>query len=125
MQNFPSDVLDELRTHLEEEKTKTTERIAELSKQDPFTDPERANDNAASDGEASEESSHDRFAAMVEELNARVSEIDAALERIANNSYGYCTNCKQLIDTDRLAILPTATLCLSCEQAKKTVLQIK
>jgi len=125
MQNFPSDVLDELRKNLEEEKMKTSDRIAELSKQDPFSDPERVNDNAASDGEASEESSHDRFAAMVEELNARVAEIDAALERIANNTYGYCTNCKQMIDTDRLAILPTATLCLACEQAKKSVLKAK
>jgi DnaK suppressor protein len=125
MQNFPSDVLDELRKNLEEEKTKTSDRILELSKQDPFSDPERSNDNAASDGEASEESSHDRFAAMVEELNARVAEIDAALERIANNMYGYCTNCKKMIDTDRLAILPTATLCLSCEKAKKSVLKAK
>ena len=125
MQNFPSSVLDDLRKHLEEEKKKTNDRIAELSKQDPFSDPDRANDNAASDSEASEESSHDRFAAMVEELNARISEINAALGRIADNTYGYCTNCKQMIDTDRLAILPTATLCLSCEQAKKSVLQVK
>jgi len=125
MQNFPSDLLDGLRKHLEDEKKKTNDRIAELSKQDPFSDPDRANDNAASDGEASEESSHDRFAAMVEELNASVAEIDAALERIANNTYGYCTNCKQMIDTDRLAILPTATLCLTCEQAKKSVLKAK
>lgn len=125
MQSFPSNVLDELRKHLEEEKKKTNERVTELSKQDPFSDPDRVNDNAASDSEASEESSHDRFAAMVEELNARISEIDAALSRIGDNTYGYCTNCKKLIDTDRLAILPTATLCLSCEQAKKSVLQVK
>ena len=110
MQSFPSDVLDELRKHLEEEKSKTSDRIAELSKQDPFSDPDRANDNAASDSEASEESSHDRFAAMVEELNARIVEIDAALERISHNTYGYCTNCQKMIDTDRLAILPTAHL---------------
>jgi DnaK suppressor protein len=114
-----------LRKHLEEEKGKTSDRIAELSKQDPFSDPDRANDNAASDSEASEESSHDRFAAMVEELNARIAEIDAALERISNNTYGYCTNCQKMIDTDRLAILPTATLCLACEQAKKLVLKAK
>jgi DnaK suppressor protein len=125
MQSFPSDVLDELRKHLEEEKKNTNERIIELSKQDPFSDPDRANDNAASDSEASEESSHDRYAAIVEELNARISEIDEALGRIANNTYGYCTNCKKMIDTDRLAILPTATLCLTCEQAKKTVIQVK
>ncbi len=125
MQSFPSDILSNLRIHLEEEKTRTIDRIAQLTAQDPFSDPERANDNAASDSDASEESSHDRFAAMVEELTNRRSEIDAALVRIADGTYGFCTNCKDLIDTDRLAILPTAILCLSCEQKKKTVLQVK
>ena len=113
MQSFPSDVLESLRLHLEDDKTKTLARVAELNAQDPFTDLERANDNAASDGDASEESSHDRFAAMVEELHNHVTEIDAALQRISNGTYGYCTKCGNMIDTDRLAILPTATLCLN------------
>jgi DnaK suppressor protein len=119
MQSFPNDVLNELRKHLEDEKRHTNERIAQLSAQDPFSDPDRANDNAASDSEANEESSHDRFAAMVEELNTRLADIDAALARIAQGTYGYCTSCNEMIDTDRLAILPTATLCLACEKKKK------
>jgi DnaK suppressor protein len=125
MQNFPSDVLNELRKHLEEEKKRTMDRMSQLTAQDPFSDPERSNDNAASDSEASEESSHDRFAAMVDELKARISDIDSALQRISDNTYGYCTNCQKMIDTDRLAILPTAILCLVCEQTKKQVIQVK
>ena len=125
MQNFPNELLNNLRKHLEEEKTKTNARIAELTAQDPFSDPDRANDNAASDSEANEESSHDRFSALVEELTMRISEIDAALSRISDGTYGYCSNCKQMIDTDRLAILPTATLCLSCEQQKKSAVKVK
>jgi RNA polymerase-binding transcription factor DksA len=125
MVSFPSVVLDELRKHLEEDKKRTNDRIAQLSAQDPFSDPDRANDNAASDSEASEESSHDRFAAMVEELEKRLVDIDAALSRIADGTYGFCTTCKKMIDTDRLAILPTAILCLTCEKEKKSVLQIK
>lgn len=119
MQSFPSDVLNTLREHLEEEKTRTLDRMATLSAQDPFSDPDRANDNAASDNEAKEESSHDRFAAMVEELQKRLADIDAALLRISQGTYGYCSNCGQMIDTDRLAVLPTATLCLSCEAKKR------
>ena len=125
MQSFPSDVLESLRLHLEDEKKHTNDRIAQLSAQDPFSDPERVNDNAASDSEASEESSHDRFAAMVEEMKNYLASIDAALGRIADGTYGYCTNCHAMIDTDRLNILPTATLCLACEQTKKTVVQVK
>lgn len=119
MQSFPSDVLDHLRKALEEEKSRTAVRIAELYAQDPFTDRERVNDNAASDTEASEESNHDRYAAMVDEMKARVYALDEALLRVGNGTYGYCTICGEMIDTDRLAILPTATLCLDCEKKRK------
>jgi RNA polymerase-binding transcription factor DksA len=118
MQSFPSELLDELRVHLEEEKKKLISQMRDLSAQDPFSDPDRANDNAASDSEANEESSHDRFAAMLDELKIKLGNIDAALARISDGSYGFCTNCREMIDTDRLAILPTATLCLSCERKK-------
>jgi len=119
MQSFPSELLEQLRLHLEEEKKKLVVQMRDLSAQDPFSDPDRANDNAASDSEASEESSHDRFAAMLDELKVKLTHIDAALVRISDGSYGFCTNCQQMIDTDRLGILPTATLCLSCERKKK------
>lgn len=119
MQSFPSELLERMRLHLEAEKKKLVRQMSDLSAQDPFSDPDRANDNAASDSEASEESSHDRFAAMLDELKINLENIDAALARIGDGSYGFCSNCSEMIDTDRLAILPTATLCLSCEQKKK------
>jgi len=45
--------------------------------------------------------------------------IDDALIRIGNGTYGYCTTCQEMIDTDRLSVLPMATLCKSCEEKKK------
>jgi RNA polymerase-binding transcription factor DksA len=119
MQNFPSDMLNDIRVALEEEKKSINARISELSAQDPFSDPNRLDDNAASDGEANEESSHDRFTALVSELQQKVTNIDATLFRISDGTYGICTNCKKTIDADRLSILPTASLCLTCEQTKK------
>ncbi len=119
MQSFPNDVLVSLRQRLKEEKARVASRIAELHAQDPFSDPDRTNDNAASDTEANEESSHDRFAALVAQLSDQVSLIDAAIVRIEAGTYGFCTSCGEMIDTDRLAILPTATLCLNCEKKKK------
>ncbi|MFZ5845252.1 MAG: TraR/DksA family transcriptional regulator [Patescibacteria group bacterium] len=118
MQSFPSDVLTSIKQHLEEEKKRVLARINELSVQDPFSDPERTNDNAASDAEANEESSHDRFAALIAQLKQQLSDIDAALLRVAHGTYGFCSKCGEMIDTDRLSILPTAILCLSCEKKK-------
>lgn len=119
MQSFPRDVLDQVRKALEEEKTRLAGRIAQLWAQDPYADPDRVNDNAASDAEASEESNHDRYAALVDELKVRAYALDEALLRVGSGTYGYCVNCGAMIDTDRLAIVPTATLCLACEQKKK------
>ena len=119
MNSFPEETLGELKRHLEKEKVRLVGRIAELSVQDPFRDPDRVNDNAASDREASEESSHDRVSALVDELTAKSAEIEAALVRIDAGTYGFCMECGNMIDTDRLAIYPTATLCLSCESKKK------
>lgn len=119
MQNFPNDILADLRRHLEEEKKRINERIAALSSQDPFTDPDRLIDNAASDLEASEESNHDRVAALIDELKKQLGAVDGALGRIADGTYGFCNKCKDMIDTDRLAVVPTATLCLRCETKKK------
>jgi DnaK suppressor protein len=119
MINFPSDILSGIRTHLDGEKKDLQIRIDDLRKQDPFTDPERLNDNAASDTEASEESNHDRVVALIEELNLKLADIDQALIRIADGNYGFCSSCGNMIDTDRLNILPTATLCLPCEKKRK------
>lgn len=119
MQNFPSEILEQIRLKLEAEKSVITKRIEELTAQDPFSDPERINDNAASDEEATEESSHDRYLALVDATKAQLKAINDALSRIGQGKYGYCENCGKMIDTDRLAILPMATLCLSCEKKKK------
>ena len=119
MQNFPSDILKTIREQFEEEKQTLTERIVELVKQDPFSNPERINDNAALDMEASEESDHDRVAAMVDELKAKLQGIENALVRIDKGTYGSCVECGNMIDTDRLSVLPMATLCVSCEHKKK------
>ncbi len=118
MNSFPEETLVELKHHLETEKAKLVSRIAELTGQDPFHDPDRATDNAASDTEASEESNHDRVSALVEELTTKAQEVDLALTKIDEGTYGFCANCGNMIDTDRLAIYPTATLCLSCESKK-------
>lgn len=40
--------------------------------------------------------------------------IDAALKRMAEGDYGYCTNCGEDIELKRLEFDPAAPLCLAC-----------
>ncbi len=119
MSHLSTKELEHIQKTLREQRERAISRIEELKVQDPFSDPDRLNDNAASDMEASEESNHDRVAALIEELTHQVTDADAALVRIENGSYGICTNCGESIESARLAIMPSATLCMTCEQLKK------
>lgn len=117
---FPKEVLKDIEKHLQKERKLVHVQIGELKIQDPFSDTGRLTDNAASDTEAKEESDHERYQAMLEELKLKDEAVAAALIRIDNGTYGFCKNCGKMIDTERLAVLPTATWCMKCEAAKKS-----
>ncbi|MEK7628814.1 MAG: TraR/DksA C4-type zinc finger protein [Patescibacteria group bacterium] len=50
--------------------------------------------------------------ALVEELEERYRDVLAALDRLKNNSFGLCAECKQPIDPDRLEANPAALKCM-------------
>lgn len=43
-----------------------------------------------------------------------IRQIQAALKRISEGTYGICVHCGENIDPKRLEALPTATRCISC-----------
>jgi DnaK suppressor protein len=48
-----------------------------------------------------------------------LAEIDAALARIEEGTYGICTNCDRPIPVERLEALPWATLCIDCQRERE------
>jgi DnaK suppressor protein len=101
--------LEEIQQKLVTEQKEVSQRLAELKPQDPFMDPEHANDNASNDQDASEEEGHDRINAQIEELEARRADIEKALGKIEDGSYGICEVTGQNIPKERLLVFPTAT----------------
>src|SRR3989338_1172757 len=110
--NTPKELLKKISSNLVNLRKQVMERIQSLKLQDPFSDPDRLNDNAASDTEANEESSHERMEALEKELKRNLEEINITLEKIKKGNYGKCQNCGKMIDTDRLAVKPTALYCV-------------
>jgi DnaK suppressor protein len=47
-------------------------------------------------------------------------EVRAALDRIADGSYGVCPNCEEEISQKRLKAVPWATLCIDCQEESDT-----
>jgi RNA polymerase-binding protein DksA len=45
-----------------------------------------------------------------------LADIDAALQRIEDGTYGKCTNCGKEIPAERLEARPWATLCIDCQR---------
>lgn len=116
---FPKNILDQISKNLSAVRKIVEERISSLHSQDPFSDPDRLNDNAASDTDAKEESSHERVEAIEKVLKKNLEDINLALDRIKKGTYGKCLNCHKMIDTDRLAITPAARFCVECERIKE------
>jgi RNA polymerase-binding protein DksA len=52
----------------------------------------------------------------VEELG----DVEAALERIRDGTFGKCTDCGDAIDRERLAAYPTAKRCIPCQTRRET-----
>ncbi len=56
----------------------------------------------------------------LEENAVRVlHEIDAALGRIDDGTYGTCTRCGTTISEERLEAMPYATLCIDCKRREE------
>jgi RNA polymerase-binding transcription factor DksA len=59
-------------------------------------------------------------AALKRAATSVLSEIDAALFRLAIGSFGTCQRCAGPLTVDRLHALPMAALCLRCEYADES-----
>jgi len=115
---FPLKVLLPVRKYLKEEEKKLKKRKKSLELEDPFADEDRVNDNAAVDTDAAEEVGHDRVTALKKEVDKTLIRIRKALTKIKLGKYGLCESCRQLINTDRLAIDPTVSKCIKCAKKK-------
>jgi RNA polymerase-binding transcription factor DksA len=60
----------------------------------------------------------ERRISVMLELQAReaLAEIDAALLRMQDGTYGRCETCKIAIPGERLVAMPTARLCIDCQR---------
>lgn len=52
---------------------------------------------------------------LVESLKGNLDQIDAALARIAEGSYGTCASCGKAIGAERLEFRPESILCVECK----------
>jgi len=73
--------------------------------------------------ELEEDAQKDRIATVLERLGDRdkqtLDEIDEAMRRIVDGTYGKCASCGKPIAVARLRALPTTRLCIDCARARE------
>ncbi|HEX2772271.1 MAG TPA: TraR/DksA C4-type zinc finger protein [Micromonosporaceae bacterium] len=101
---------DELRT----EYNQTLTEITELQR-DRLTDS--AGDDQADTGTKTFE--REQEITLANSILDRITQVERALERLDDGSYGWCERCGNPIPVERLAAFPSATLCVSCKQLEE------
>ena len=59
--------------------------------------------------------------ALRQNMERLLEQVEGALERFEEGTYGLCERCEGEIDPARLKALPYATLCLSCQQRRESL----
>lgn len=105
------------RDRLEEERRRTTERLATLrGDYRGFVDASRdtnADDEHDPEG-ATIAFEREQVAALVRQAEQHLAEVEAALARLDEGTYGRCARCGRPIPDERLEVRPTATTCVGC-----------
>jgi len=89
---------------------------------DPTGDPSTGGHIADAGSEMFERS---RDLSIVETLDEQLADIDHALARLDNGSYGVCEACGAQIDPDRLAARPAARFCLNDQQGAEREVHVR
>ena len=106
-----------MRKRLEEKQAELQQHIAALTgRPAPAEDAIQASDGVVEPEEdAVDLEQTDVDQALLENEKTLLAEVQQALVRIENGTYGICTNCGQPIPEERLEAIPWASLCVTCE----------
>ena len=110
-----------LRSRLEKERKRLTEELEQLkSSVRPAEERREGSPFGKREEEATESFELERRLTLEKRLIDQLAEVEHALKKFEDGTYGLCDNCGQPIDPARLEALPQASLCLDCKtrQAK-------
>lgn len=105
--------LEAERSRLEAEIYDHTQGDAVVYPVDPVSDSNGIASDQADDADAVENA--ERMNAITRNSQVLLHQVNAALARIAEGTYGTCVYCGKEIAPRRLEALPYATLCIECQ----------
>ena len=110
-----------LRSRLESEQRRLTEQMDQLEASiRPAEERREGSPFGKREEEAAETQELEQRLALEKRIKDQLAEVEHALHKFEEETYGLCEGCGQPIDPARLEALPQAKLCMSCktQQAK-------
>jgi len=110
-------LIEELKVKLEEQKKSIEKELETFAKKDdiPKGDwetkyPNRENGNM--EEEADEVQEYGNLLPVEHSLELKLKDVNSALEKIKNGTYGICEKCGDKIEEERLNAVPEAKMCM-------------
>ena len=105
-----------LRSRLEMERKRLTEELEQLKVSvRPINERREGSPFGKREEEATESFELERRLALEKRIRDQLADVEHALNKFEQGTYGLCDGCGQPIDPARLDALPQANLCLSCK----------
>ena len=113
--------LEQLKKSLAKEKKLIEKELSEIGQKNPKTEGDFnvpfPQYGQSKDENAQEVTEFEKMKILEANLEKRLGEINKALKKIGEDTYGVCQSCSAEIEKPRLKAMPTASLCSVC--AKK------
>ena len=105
-----------IREQLEIEHKRLAEELAQLQTSASSSEERREGSPFGKrEEEATETLELEKRLALENRVRQEAATVEHALDKIAKGTYGFCDNCGQAIDPERLEVLPQANLCMNCK----------
>lgn len=132
MQSFPispggskvdKGTLDRLRSRLEEEHQRLVVEVEDMVRASEENLSEASGENNYRDHMADQGTatfSRELDMTLVDNSKKLLAEVERAIERFDEGTYGTCLRCGQSIPESRLDAIPTADLCIACKEKEES-----
>ncbi|MFM9108666.1 MAG: TraR/DksA family transcriptional regulator [Chloroflexota bacterium] len=121
--------LAKLRKSLEDRRAEIEQDVSFMAREIKSIGEEQGDENGglgnhiAEDGSSMTEA--ERLTIITDDMQAMVRQINAALERMDEGTYGTCERCGQQIREERLEAFPYVMFCLDCQAMYERELAIR
>ena len=110
---FPASDLKDFRNRLMEARARALSGVNAMK----ATGFNEADDHEADGGDGTNQTLRLQALGQMGSMNRTIQQIDEALHRIEDGTYGVCTSCGQLIRKPRLINQPFVLTCMECQSA--------